>query len=191
MILIPWFTLVSRANVGRRVTHRCAPGHLVKVQSRLWLMLSLDRSRSHPVSPLLPSLPASLHIDATTFSFCNLSSTQPFIFTAGSVKSSSTLAFSLSHSASGERKSHYSYTCGKNRPFILIGTVNRDQQGYWSFLRTSKFDSFWKDVEFIFWLWGRKKKIIDHPFLIFLKARDVLTFNFKEGTVEGLSSTAI
>lgn len=116
----------------------CTPGHPVKVQSRLWLALSV-KSRSHPGSPPPPS---SLHFHTATVSFCNLLPTQPFISTAGGVKSSSTFAFSLSHAASGGRKSHYSYTCGKNRPFILIATVNTDQQGYWSFLRMPEVDSF-------------------------------------------------
>lgn len=31
------------------------------------------------------------------------------------------------------RKSHYAYTCVKNRPFILIVVVNTNQWSYWSY----------------------------------------------------------
>lgn len=100
------------------------------------------KRREVKVSPLFtpPSPSLSLHRRHKSSS-CNLSSTQPFISTTGGVKSSSTHTFSLSHFASGRRKSHYSCTCGKNRPFILIGAVNTDQRGYWSCLRTSEVDS--------------------------------------------------
>lgn len=164
MILISWFNLLSPLNVCRRITHT----HMPLLHS--WLLGQssepsvVSAERQVKVSPWVSPPPrppsCSLHFHTATVSFCNLLPTQPFISTAGGVKSSSTFAFSLSHSASGRRKSHYSYTCGKNRPFILIATVNTDQQGYWSFLRMSEVDSFWKDVEFIFWLWGRRKSSI-------------------------------
>lgn len=55
-------------------------------------------------------------------------------------------------------KSHYSYTCGKNRPFILIAVVNTNQWGYWSYFSVCiKSLFFFRDCGVLF-LWGRRTK---------------------------------
>lgn len=87
--------------------------------------------------------------------------------------------FSQSHSARGLRESHYSYTCGKNRPFILIVVVNTNQRGYWSFLCVWSRYSSSRLLSFsCLFLWeGKTNSLLVTPF-VFVSNSRILFLNW-------------
>lgn len=119
---LAFHTPVNPSRLGQSSTHS------------VLLTLAADGSRSHP---------ASLHIKAA----CTLKNTAPFfrgafflvhsIFHLHSRGCLISFHFQFFTVTLYQRpicqratKSHYSYTCGKNRPFILIVVVNTNQWGY-------------------------------------------------------------